>query len=135
MIYTNTASRAELIKNEIDSWLNLTLSFEGDTIMINRDMESEVKLLSATTFTADTLNPHNLIKNNKFNLRVLIATLSCIRADLDLSSVHSIIQVGFPISIFDMIQEIGRYERSRNNDGTNLTDEFFCFYLYKTLFI
>jgi superfamily II DNA helicase RecQ len=127
IIYTNTASRAELIKDEIDSWLNLTSSFEGDTIMINGDMESEVKLLSATTFTADIRNPQHLIDNNKFYPRVLIATSSCIGAGLDSSSVFSVIRVGFPTSVLDMIQEMGRCGRSRHGDGTNPTDDFYLF--------
>jgi hypothetical protein len=53
IIYTNTVTKAESIKDEIESWLNLTSSFDGDTIMINGDMESEVKLMSATTFTSE----------------------------------------------------------------------------------
>ena len=127
IIYTNTASRSELIKDEIDSWLNLTSSFEGDTIMRNGDMESEVKLVSATTFTADIPNPRDLIDNNKFPPRVLIETSSCIRSGLHSSSVFSVIRVGFPKSILDMIQEMGRCGRTRNDDGTNPTDIFFLF--------
>ena len=127
IIYTNTASRAELIKQEIDSWLNLTSSFEGDTIMINGEMESEVKLISATTFTDEATNPRSIIDNNEFYPRVLIATSSCIGAGLDSSSVFSVIRVRFPTSILDMIQEMGRCGRNRNNDGTEPSDDFFLF--------
>lgn len=120
-------SRAELIKDEIDSWLNLTSSFEGDTIIANGGMESEVKLLSATALAAGTPNPHVLIQNNEFYPRVLIAMSSCIGAGLDSSLVCSAARGGFPASILDMIQEMGRCGRSRNNDGSNPTDDFFLF--------
>jgi len=127
IIYTNTASKAEVIKQEIDSWLNLTSSFEGDTIMITGEMESEVKLISATTFTTEQSDPRSIIDNNEFYPRILIATSSCIGAGLDSSSVFSVIRVGFPTSILDMIQEMGRCGRNRNNDGTNPSDDFILF--------
>jgi hypothetical protein len=49
--------KAESIKQEIDSWLNLTSAIQGDTIIINRDLESEVKLMSATKFTISDDKP------------------------------------------------------------------------------
>ena len=45
------------MKDEIDSWLSLTPAFVGDATMINGDMESEVKLVSSTTFTSVIENP------------------------------------------------------------------------------
>ena len=127
IIYTNTASKAEKIKEEIDSWLNLTSAFEGDTIMINGDMESEVKLMSATTFTSNPSNPCENIDTDIFYPRVLIATSSCIGAGLDSSSVYSVVRIGFPTSLLDLIQEMGRCGRNRINDGTNPTDNYYLF--------
>ena len=127
IIYTNTATKAETIKEEIDSWLNLTSVFEGNTIMINGDMESEVKLISATTFTSEATNPRETLDENKYYPRVLIATSSCIGAGLDSSSVYSVIRIGYPTSILDLIQEMGRCGRNRINDGTNPSDEFYLF--------
>ena len=127
IIYTNTASKAEKIKEEIDSWLNLTSAFEGDTIMINGDMESEVKLMSATTFTSNPSNPRENIDKDVFYPRVLIATSSCIGAGLDSSSVYSVVRIGFPTSLLDLIQEMGRCGRNRINDGTNPTDNYYLF--------
>ena len=127
IIYTNTATKAENIKDEIDSWLNLTSAFEGDTIMINGDMESEVKLVSSTTFTSVIENPREKIDKNEFYPRVLIATSSCIGAGLDSSFVYSVVRIGFPTSILDLIQEMGRCGRSRLNDGANPSDDFYLF--------
>ena len=127
IIYTNTATKAESIKDELDSWLNLTSAFEGDTIMINGDMESEVKLKSATMFTTHINNPRELVDGCKFYPRVLIATSSCIGAGLDSSYVYSVIRIGFPTSLLDMIQEMGRCGRNRSNDGTDPSDNFYLF--------
>ena len=127
IIYTNTATKAESIKDELDSWLNLTSAFEGDTIMINGDMESEVKLKSATIFTSHINNARELVDNFKFYPRVLIATSSCIGAGLDSRSVYCVIRIGFPTSILDMIQEMGRCGRTRSNDGSNPSDDLYLF--------
>ena len=127
IIYTNTATKAESIKEEIDSWLNLTSAFEGDTIMINGDMESEVKLKSATMFTTHINNPRGLVDDSKFYPRVLIATSSSIGAGLDSRDVYSVIRIGFPTSVLDMIQEMGRCGRNRSNDGTDPSDNFYLF--------
>ena len=62
----------------MDSWLNITSSFKGDTIIINRDMKSEAKLLSATTLTTHMSNSRDLIDRNNFYPRVLIATSICV---------------------------------------------------------
>ena len=35
IIYTNTATKAQYIKEEIDSWLNLTSAFQGSTIFLS----------------------------------------------------------------------------------------------------
>jgi hypothetical protein len=119
--------KAESIKQEIDSWLNLTSAIQGDTIIINGDLESEVKLMSATKFTEDVENPNDLIENNKFYPRILVATSSCIGAGLDSSSVYTVIRIGFPTSTLDLIQEMGRCGRNRINDGTNPSDNFHVF--------
>ena len=127
IIYTNTAVKATGIKEEIDSWLNLTSAFEGDSIMINGDMESELKLASVKRFTTEVSNPRDIIDKNEYYPRVLIATASCIGAGLDSSSVYSVIRIGFPTSIIDMIQEMGRCGRTRTNDGTCPSDDFYLF--------
>ena len=48
--------KSENAKDETCSWLNLTSAFEGDAMMINGDMESKVRLASATTFASEKTN-------------------------------------------------------------------------------
>lgn len=93
--------------------------------MITGEMESEVKLVSATEFTAEENDARSIIDRNEFYPRILIATSSCIGAGLDSSSVLSAIHAAFPTSMLDMIQEMGRCGRNRINDGSNPSEVFF----------
>ena len=45
------------MKDEFDSWLNLTSAFEGITITIDGGIESEVKLAYSTVLRFKTNNP------------------------------------------------------------------------------
>jgi hypothetical protein len=125
IIYCNTASAVDKIRDELDNWLNeATTKIEGDTIIINGDLESEWKFFSAQRFTQVTTNPQECILNNIYYPRILIATSGCIGAGLDSSSVYSVIRDGFPSSVLDLIQEMGRCGRGRscgmNNLNTNV---------------
>ena len=40
---------------------------------------------------------------------------------------HSVVRIGFPTSVLDLIQEMGRCGRSRLNDGANPSDDFYLF--------
>ena len=71
-------------------------------MLIVGDLESEVKLINAQTFTQEVHDAAELIENNTFLASVLIATSSSIGAGLDLSHVYSVIRVGFPTSILDL---------------------------------
>ena len=56
IIHTNTATKSESIKEELDSWLNLTSAFEGNTIMIKGDMlpdllQTQLSHMKASTTT------------------------------------------------------------------------------------
>ena len=49
IIYCNTASSVDKIRDEIDNWLNeANTKIEGDTILINGDLESEWKFFFNT---------------------------------------------------------------------------------------
>ena len=95
--------------------------------MINGDMESEVKLKSATMFTTTHHNACKLVDNCKFYPQVLVATSRCIGAGLDSSAFYSVICIGFSTSILDMIQEMGRCGRNCINNGSNPSDGFYLF--------
>ena len=141
IVYTNTASEAESIQEKIDVMLDNETIFEGDTILIKGDLETELKQVNAERFTEEIHNGDELIEENEFYPYVLIATSSCIGAGLDSSLVYSVLRVGFPTSLINMIQEMGWCGRGRVNNGASPTD-LFClclrlneyFYLHEQLF-
>ena len=124
IVYTNTAAQAESIQNKIDLLLENEATFEGDTLLIIGDLETEVKQVNAERFTEEVTNADELIEDNEFYPRVLVATSSCIGAGLDSSLVYSVLRIGFPTSLINMIQEMGRCGRGRINDGSSPTDLF-----------
>ena len=67
------------------------------------------------------------IKNNDFYPRALIATSSCIGAGLDCSDFCVVARDGFPTSLLDFAQEIGRCGRSE--DSTTNEKAHRCFQL------
>ena len=141
IIYTNTAKEADSLQEKVDILLDQDLIFEGDTILIKGDLESDMKQVNAEKFTEEVHNLDVLIENNEFYPRVLLATSSCIGAGLDSSAVYSVLRIGFPTSLINMIQEMGRCGRGRDDDGISPTDLFsLCVklsdyvYLHKRLF-
>ena len=124
IVYTNTAKEAESIQEKIDILIDQESIFEGDTILIKGDLESDMKRVNAERFTEEVYNPDEILENNDFYPRVLIATSSCIGAGLDSSAVYSVLRIGFPTSLINMIQEMGRCGRGRTNDGSSPTDLF-----------
>lgn len=62
--------------------LNVVSYFEGDTIIINGDVQSEEKLISTNSFASETNNPSENVDNNECYPGVLIVTSNYIRAGL-----------------------------------------------------
>ena len=91
IVYTNTAFQAESIWDKIDVLLENKSIFEGDTLLIIGDLETEVKQVNAERFTEEINNADKLIEENEFYPRVLIATSSCIGTGLDSSLVYSVL--------------------------------------------
>ena len=140
-LFINTAKDADSLQEKVNILLDEDWIFEGDTILIKGDLESDMKQVNAEKFTEEVHNPDVLIENNEFYPQVLLATSSCIGAGLDSSAVYSVLRIGFPTSQINMIQEIGRCERGRDDDGNSPTDLFsLCVklsdyvYLHKRLF-
>ena len=55
----------------------------------------------------------SLVDKNEFYPRILLATAGCIGAGLDSPDVYCVSRIGFPSSIIDMVQEMGRCGRGR----------------------
>ena len=80
IVYTNTATTLEPLRSDIESWLDLSNNIKGDIIVIQVDLQPEVKFVSAGQFpcSVDNTQAQDLIDNNKFYPRILLAIVSCI---------------------------------------------------------
>ena len=91
------------------------------------DLKPEVKIFSAERFTRCIDNPEELVNTNQFYPRIMLATAGSIGSGLDSPDVYSVYRVGFPTSIFEMAQELGRCRRGCTNDNGVVTDNFHLF--------
>ena len=107
VIYHNTAKAVNTMKDDIDTWLNLTDTFLGDVVAITGGMSSEIKFEATSSFTKD-VNAQNLLDYDLFYARVLCCVDRCINAGLDSSSVHAVLRYGISKSLLDTMQECGR---------------------------
>ena len=98
---------------------------QGDVIVIYGDLKPDVKFVSVERFVQFIANPEELIKSNKLYPRILLATVGSIGAGLDSPDVYSVCRAGFPTSIFEMAQKMGRCGRGRTNDAGTVTDNFY----------
>ena len=108
-------------------------TFDGDTIIINGELPSEWKLISSQLFTNVSSNFREHISNNKFVPRILLATSGCIGAGLDSSEVVLVMRDGFPTSMIDFVQEMGRCGRSRATNNEVNRSIHNCFHLIVSL--
>ena len=112
---------------DIESWLDMDDIILGDALVIHGDQSPEVKCVSAESFTESVSNPEELINRNKFDTRIILATTGSIGAGLDRLDVYAVCRVGFPTSLFEMAQELGRCDRSRKNESNIATYNFHFF--------
>ena len=93
-------------------------------------------------FTKTVDNTEDLINSNLFYPRILIATAGSIGVGLDSVDVYSVVRVGFPTSILEMVQEMDRCGHDRQNENGIVTDQFRlllscqdCVYLNQLLYL
>ena len=133
IIYSNISTQVVSMREKIDNWLDEPESFDGDTIIINGELPSEWKLISSQLFTNESSNFREHISNNKFVPRILLATSGCIGAGLDSSEVVLVMRDGFPTSMIDFVQEMGRCGRSRATNNEVNRSIHNCFHLIVSL--
>ena len=98
---------------------------KGGALIIHGNMKAEVKFVSAQIFTKTVDNAEELVTSNSFYPRILMATAGSIGAGLDLADVYSVVRVGFSTSILEMVQEMGRCGRGRQNGNSLVTNDFY----------
>ena len=131
IIYLSTAASIDKMKESLDSWVDYDHPFQGDSVLVFGGQEPELKFGAACAFTKKVKDLMTLISANDFYPRVLIATSGCIGAGLDSDEVHVVLRMGFPCSISDFIQEMGRCGRNQHtNNDHPLVD---CYHLITSL--
>ena len=133
IIYSNISSQVVSMREKIDNWLDEPESFDGDTMIINGELPSEWKLVSSQLFTSKGSDLIQKIANNEFVPRILLATSGCIGAGLDSSEVVLVMRDGFPTSMIDFVQEMGRCGRSIAPDNEHNTSIHDCFHIIISL--
>ena len=74
IVYINTAASFEQLRSDTESWLDLSDDIKVDVLIIQGDLQPEVKFISAEQFTCSVDNPQHLINSNQFYPRILLAT-------------------------------------------------------------
>ena len=116
IIYSNSAKSVEQICDQLDSWGNEPESFDGDTMMIVGNLESEWKYVCTKKFTEEVENAESIVKDGiEYYPRLLAATAGCIGAGLDSPEVRLVLREGVPPSVLDFIQEMGWCGRGVHN--------------------
>ena len=113
IIYSNVARKIELMKQKIDEWLDSTGDINGDTVLVVGDQETELKIAYTTAFTSSSTDEEQ-VKGNIFYPRFLLGTPGCIGAGIDCDLVNLVCRLGMSTSILNLIQEMGRCGRKRN---------------------
>jgi hypothetical protein len=97
IVYLNVAKSVNVIRDNIDDWLNeYSTKIEGDTILINGDLESEWKFFSSQQFTEQIIEHRIIISNNVNYPCIIVATSGCIGAGPDSSEVYTVGRDVFP---------------------------------------
>ena len=91
------------MKVDVEHWLDSGDGIKGDSLIIQGDMKSAVKLVSAQMFTKTVYNAEELVNINSFYPRILMATSGSIGADLDSADFYNVVKVGFSTSILEMV--------------------------------
>ena len=111
-----------LVIDEVHLFVEFGMSFRKSICDLKESLFDKFK--AATMFTAKTLSTSDLVEQNRYYTRILIATASCIGAGLDCSEVYCVIRDGSPTSIMHLSQELGRCGRERSIGRDGYSDNF-----------
>jgi hypothetical protein len=110
IVYTNSKAQSNELASKIRAHLNDT-GLPGDVIHVDGDLFKEQKFHNIKIFlhhgTID--NPTNPL--NPLDPRILVATSGAANAGIDSADVYLVLRDGFPPSIADLLQELGRAGR------------------------
>ena len=68
-------------------------NIQGDVLIIQGDLQPEVKFLSAQQFTLHIPDPQIQLERDEYYPMILPATAGCIEASIDSADVYSVIRI------------------------------------------
>ena len=67
-MHTNTAACFEQLCSDLEMWMDIQDNIKGDTLIIQGDLQPEVKYVSAQQFTRHIADPQILLDRNEYYL-------------------------------------------------------------------
>jgi hypothetical protein len=121
ILYTNSLSKAKRFVDSVESFLN-EKEFALDVLTVNGDLYREQKFHNTEVFVGDSIIFETGGETFEYNPQLLVATSGAANAGIDSKLVRFVIRDGFPPTLQDLIQEMGRCARWEN--ATSMTDSF-----------
>jgi superfamily II DNA helicase RecQ len=124
IVYTNSKALSNELASKIKGHLNNT-GLPGDVIHVDGDLFKEQKFHNIAIFLhhGKIGNPKDPL--NPLDPRILVATSGAANAGIDSADVYLVLRDGFPPSIADLLQELGRAgRRMASSCITGLIDRY-----------
>jgi superfamily II DNA helicase RecQ len=124
IVYTNSKALSNELASKIRGHLNNT-GLPGDVIHVDGDLFKEQKFHNIAIFLhhGKIGNPKDPL--NPLDPRILVATSGAANAGIDSADVYLVLRDGFPPSIADLLQELGRAgRRMASSCITGLIDRY-----------
>jgi hypothetical protein len=103
ILYTNSKLVSESLQDKLEDYLDQN-SFNGDVILVNGGLEASEKFFAIKLFLGN-------LPSQSILPRVGVFTAGAANCGIDDPLIYSVHRLGFPCSILDLIQELGRAAR------------------------
>jgi hypothetical protein len=114
IVYTNSKTRCRDLKRKVSDFLNVQ-GIQADVVVVHGDLYKEQKSHNIRLFVGkdltENVSDEGRMVDLVFQPRILVATAGAANAGLDSHLVRVVVRDGFPTSVQDLIQELGRAGR------------------------
>jgi hypothetical protein len=114
ILYTNSKAMSETLQEKLEEFFDQN-TFTGDVILVNGGLEASEKFFAIKLFLGN-------VSSNTIVPRVGVFTAGAANCGIDDPLIYSVHRLGFPCSLLDLIQELGR--AARRPGASILTDSF-----------
>jgi hypothetical protein len=117
ILYTNSKAMSISLQEKLEEFFDAN-TFTGDVVLVNGGLEASEKFFAIKLFLGN-------ISSNAIVPRVGVFTAGAANCGIDDPLIYSVHRLGFPCSLLDLIQELGR--AARRITASILTDSFRLF--------